>query len=133
MYEMEIMKRYSALIVFGLALMWTLGVASELSVYRAHAGKAVIADRHDRTIAPSGGLKLGEYACYGSGGSILIGLGFKVLDGSRYTDLDNKEHGTYSISADSVTFHGGHLDGQVGTNLKDYKFNIHSASCEPFK
>ena len=81
----------------------------------------------------SGDLKLGEYACYGSGGSILIGLGFKVQAGNRYTDLDGKEHGTFSVSGDTVTFHGGHLDGQVGTGLKDYKFNIHSISCEPFK
>lgn len=80
----------------------------------------------------AGSLKLGEYACYGSGGQVLIGLGFKVLAGNRYTDLDNKEHGTFTISGDSVTFRGGHLDGQVGQNLKDFKFTIHSASCEPF-
>ena len=79
-----------------------------------------------------GGLKPGEYACYGSSG-ILIGLGFKVLAGNKYTDLDGKEHGTFSIEGDTVTFHGGHLDGQVGKNLKAYKFNIHSAECEPFK
>jgi hypothetical protein len=126
------MKRHSALVGFGVALLLTLGAALnwQSNTAVAHSGTAV---RHDPMLTADGGLKLGEYACYGSGGSILIGLGFKVLAGNRYTDLDGKEHGTFSISGDKVTFRGGHLDGQVGTNLQDYKFNIHSASCEPFK
>jgi hypothetical protein len=126
------MKRHSALVGFGLALLLTLGAALNWESNRAvaHNGAAV---RYGPMLTADGGLKLGEYACYGSGGSILIGLGFKVLAGNRYTDLDGKEHGTFSISEDNVTFRGGHLDGQVGTNLRDYKFNIHSASCEPFK
>jgi|GEM_PF-2399445 len=126
------MKRYSALVGFGLALLLTLGAAlnSESNKAVAHNGTAI---RHIPMLTADGGLKLGEYACYGSGGSILIGLGFKVLAGNRYTDLDGKEHGTFSISGDKVTFRGGHLNGQVGTNLQDFKFNIHSASCEPFK
>lgn len=49
-------------------------------------------------------LKTGEYACYGSGGRPLIGLGFKVQAGSRYTDLDDKSPGTYAISGTAVTF-----------------------------
>ncbi|MBK5255565.1 MAG: hypothetical protein JJE39_05995 [Vicinamibacteria bacterium] len=32
--------------------------------------------------AGGAGLKIGEYACYGSGGRILAGLGFKVLPGN---------------------------------------------------
>ena len=100
-------------------------------------GGALVGGSNHRAVASgtaiAGGLKLGEYACYGSGGSVLIGLGFKVLAGNKYTDLDGKEHGTFSIADDTVTFHGGHLDGQIGKNLKDYKFTIHSASCEPFK
>ena len=127
------MKRYSALVGFGLALLLTSGAALKWGGDTAVADNAGATIRHDGTVTADGGLKLGEYACYGSGGSILIGLGFKVLSGNRYTDLDGKEHGTFSISSDNVTFRGGHLDGQVGTNLKDYKFNIHSASCEPFK
>lgn len=118
------MKRTSSLII-GLTLFFAL------------TGGALYGSRSHRVVASSattfdGGLKLGEYACYGSGGNVLIGLGFKVLAGNKYTDLDGKEHGTFSIQGDTVTFHGGHLDGQVGKNLKDYKFTIHSAPCEPF-
>jgi hypothetical protein len=36
------------------------------------------------------GLKTGEYACYGSGGRILMGFGFKVAPGNRYNDLDSQ-------------------------------------------
>jgi len=124
------MKRYSGLVGLAIALLLTLSAAGlnwESNKAVAHNGTTV------STLSADGGLKPGEYACYGSGGSILIGLGFKVLAGNRYTDLDGKERGTFSISGDNVTFRGGHLDGQVGTNLHDYKFNIHSASCEPFK
>jgi hypothetical protein len=78
------------------------------------------------------GLKTGEYACFGSGGRILIGLGFKVQAGGRYTDLDGKNRGTYSVSGDQVTFRGGHLDGQTGRDLKGDKFRVGTmASCEP--
>ena len=79
-----------------------------------------------------GGLKVGEYACYGSGGTLLIGLGFKVLDDSAYGDLDGKESGKITIDGSTVYFQGGHLDGYVGTNLEDEKFNIRTVSCEPF-
>lgn len=82
--------------------------------------------------AKPGGLKAGEYACFGSGGRILIGLGFKVQVGGRYTDLDGKSPGTYSVGGDQVTFRGGHLDGQIGRDLKDNKFRVGTmASCEP--
>ncbi|MGJ3628064.1 hypothetical protein AB5I41_15770 [Sphingomonas sp. MMS24-JH45] len=35
-------------------------------------------------------LPLGEYACYGSGMRVLAGLGFRLLPGGRYADLDGK-------------------------------------------
>jgi len=80
----------------------------------------------------SGGLKSGEYACFGSGGRPLIGLGFKVQAGGRYTDLDGKNPGTYALNGDQVTFRGGHLDGQTGRDLKGNNFRIGTmASCEP--
>ena len=125
------MKTNSLLVTLGLALALLFGAAFKCSVDKPGSNSGS-GDRGPRTSA-SGGLKPGEYACYGSGGQILIGLGFKVVSGNRYTDLDNKEHGTFTIDGDTVTFHGGHLDGEVGRNLKDYKFTIHSASCEPFK
>lgn len=79
------------------------------------------------------GLKVGEYACTGSGGQMMIGLGFKVLSGNRFTDLDGGNVGTFTISDGKVTFRGGHLDGIIGRDLKDYWFVVGSqASCGPF-
>src|SRR5690348_8430234 len=84
--------------------------------------------------AQSGGLKVGEYACYGSGGSILIGLGFKVLDGSHYNDLDGKSPGTFAISGSNVIFTGGHLAGETGRNINNGRFVLGTlATCEPFR
>lgn len=120
------MKLRPLLIAFALALTLHFGAAFK----SGHNQRAAAFTSTPSTF--SGGLKMGEYACYGSGGQVLIGLGFKVLAGNRYTDLDAKEFGTFRISDDTVTFSGGHLDGQVGKNLHDYKFNISSASCEPF-
>ena len=83
--------------------------------------------------SPGAGLKQVEYACYGSGGRIMIGLGFKVTAAGRYTDLDGMNPGTYTVSGTNVTFKGGHLDGQTGRDLKDGKFTIGTlAGCEPY-
>ncbi|QQS10667.1 MAG: hypothetical protein IPK81_13490 [Rhodospirillales bacterium] len=82
-------------------------------------------------MAQAGALKPGEYACYGSGGRILIGLGFKALAGGRYTDLDGKSPGTFTVSGDTIVFKGGHLDGQVGRDLRNNTFRINSVGCEP--
>lgn len=87
---------------------------------------------------PAGGgdsssMPTGEYACYGSGGRLLIGLGFRNLGNGKYTDLDRKSTGTYTIQGGTITFHGGHLDGQTGRNLRGSKFVLGSmVSCEPF-
>jgi hypothetical protein len=82
--------------------------------------------------APAG-LKVGEYACYGSGGRIMIGLGFKVLPDNRYTDLDGKNSGSFSVVGDTVRFRGGHLDGQTGRSLRGHSFTIgKQAECEPY-
>lgn len=78
-------------------------------------------------------LQVGEYACYSSGGSVLIGLGFKVLGQGHYSDLDGKTSGEFGIDGDAVVFKGGHLDGQTGRQLKDHRFTINGAiTCEPF-
>jgi hypothetical protein len=77
------------------------------------------------------GLRVGEYACYGSGGTILAGFAFQVLLGGRYADLDNADSGTYGV--DAVTFSGGHLDGTEGRELNRGNFRIgRQATCEPF-
>lgn len=127
------MRTHSALFGFALVLALLFGTAFRFGSDKAAGKNGVGVRREDGSASYSGGLKLGEYACYGSGGEVLIGLGFKVLASNRYTDLDGKEAGSFTVEGDTVTFRGGHLDGQVGRNLRDYKFNIHSASCEPFK
>jgi hypothetical protein len=83
--------------------------------------------------AGGGGLKVGEYACYGSGGRIMIGLSFKLLPGGRYTDLDGGNPGTVAVQGGEVLFKGGHMDGQRGRELKNNSFRIGAqASCEPY-
>lgn len=82
----------------------------------------------------NGVLKAGEYACYGSGSRIMAGLGFKVIAGGQYTDLDGKTGGSYSVSGGRVTFRGGHLGGQIGRDLTAQGgFRIGAqAVCEPW-
>jgi hypothetical protein len=88
--------------------------------------------RDSRSESRTGELRLGEYACYGNSGRILIGLGFKVSANGHYTDLDGANAGTYSIHGDDVQFEGGHLGGQVGRNLNSGSFTIGTqAHCEP--
>jgi hypothetical protein len=80
----------------------------------------------------SAALRPGEFACAGSGGTILIGLGFKILADGTYTDLDGKNKGrvTYSADGATVTFVGGHLNGQVGTGAGNGRnFQIGAISC----
>ncbi len=80
--------------------------------------------------ADAAGLRPGEYACAGSGGTILIGLGFRLMANGSYTDLDGKSHGRVVFSGNSVRFIGGHLDGYVGTNVRGgTNFEIHMISC----
>lgn len=79
------------------------------------------------------GLKEGEYACYGSGGRILAGLGFRVLPGGRYTDTEGGNPGTVSVNGTTVTFRGGHLGGQTGRDLGGHSFTLGArAECEPY-
>ena len=86
-----------------------------------------------RAAVGAGALKMGEYACYGVGGRPMIGLGFKVLSGNSYVDLDGKNPGRFSVNGGGVTFRGGHLDGQVGRELTGGRFRIGAqASCEPW-
>jgi len=80
--------------------------------------------------AAAAGLRPGEYACAGSGGTILIGLGFKLMGDGTYTDLDGKTSGHVEYSGSSVRFVGGHLDGQTGTGISGgSSFQIHGISC----
>ncbi|MBL8112155.1 MAG: hypothetical protein JNK60_04680 [Acidobacteria bacterium] len=84
-----------------------------------------------RVVPGPAGLRVGEYACYGSGGRILFG--FKVLAGNRYADLEGSGSGSFSVSGTSVTFRGGSLGGQVGRDLRGHSFTLASkAECEPY-
>ncbi|MBV9214838.1 MAG: hypothetical protein JO053_01575 [Acidobacteria bacterium] len=126
------MRYFSPIATLALVFAVLLGTAFKCGDQRDEQKPAANNSRATPQTGPSSsGLKLGEYACYGNGG-LLIGLGFKVLSGGRYTDLDGKGSGSFSISGDTVEFDGGHLDGQVGRNLHDYKFSIKQADCEPF-
>ena len=80
-------------------------------------------------IAGAAELQPGEYACAGSGGRILIGLGFKLLADGTYTDLDGKTSGRVVYQGSTVSFVGGHLAGQVGRNIRGANFEIGSISC----
>ena len=83
--------------------------------------------------AAGSGLRVGQYACYGSGSQILAGLGFEVLAGGRYADLDGVSSGSYSVNGTTVTFRGGHLDGTVGRDLAGGNFRVGAqATCEPW-
>lgn len=80
--------------------------------------------------AGAAGLRPGEYACAGSGGTILIGLGFKLNADGSYTDLDGKTSGRIQFGGSTVRFVGGHLNGYVGTNVRGgTNFEIHTISC----
>jgi len=86
-----------------------------------------------RPVAGPAGLKVGEYACYGVGGRILLGLGFKVLPGNRYTDLEGGNAGSFSVSGATVTFQGGHLGGKTGRDMRGHSFTLGAqAQCEPY-
>jgi hypothetical protein len=80
--------------------------------------------------AAAASLQPGEYACAGSGGTILIGLGFKLAADGSYTDLDGKSAGQAEFNGSSVRFVGGHLDGQTGRNVRGgTNFEIGAISC----
>jgi hypothetical protein len=80
--------------------------------------------------AKAASLRPGEYACAGSGGTLLIGLGFRLRADGSYTDLDGKSAGRVVFSGSTVKFVGGHLNGYVGTNVRGgTNFEIHMISC----
>lgn len=80
-----------------------------------------------------GTIRVAEYMCVGSGGRILIGLGFRVTGAGRYTDLEGGNAGSFTVGGGRVTFRGGHLDGQVGRDIDAYGgFTIGAgAHCAP--
>jgi hypothetical protein len=101
-------------------------------VIRAAGAAALVLACVSVSAARAAGLAAGEYSCMGSGGQILIGLGFKLDANGRYVSLDNSDPGqvVYDAGAATVTFKGGTLDGYVGTRVNNNRFNIHTISCQ---
>lgn len=81
-------------------------------------------------------LYIGEYACYGTGGRLMAGMGFILLPGGRYYDVDKQRGGRYVYSPGNKTirFVGGFLSGQVGKDVKSTGFQIsNTVFAEPWK
>jgi hypothetical protein len=80
---------------------------------------------------PGNSLRVGAYACYGSGGQIMAGLKFNITGPGQYRDAYGAA-GTYSISGGNVSFRGGAMDGMSGRELKsNNSFRLGSrANCE---
>ena len=81
-------------------------------------------------------LHLGEYATYGYGGGahIIAGMGFILLQGGGYYDLEHQRGGKYVHNAakGTVSFQGGFLDGQVGKKDGTGFWLSETVFCEPF-
>lgn len=89
-----------------------------------------------QAVRPTGGqLYVGEYACYGTMGRMMTGMGFR-LSGSRYVDLDGRRGGSYvyNAGAGTIRFNGGFLDGQTGSGVTNAGFQVSSTvNCEPWR
>lgn len=89
-----------------------------------------------KTKGASGPLYFGEYACYGTGGRLMAGMGFILSPGGKYTDVDGQRGGTYVYdgAASTISFKGGFLAGQRGTNVTLKGFQLSSTVwAEPWK
>ena len=81
-------------------------------------------------------LHTGEWACYGTGGRLMAGMGFHLQTDGGYLDGDKKRAGRYTHNkpAGSINFQGGFLDGQTGRGIKGQSFNLsNTVSCEPWR
>ena len=86
----------------------------------------------------SSSLYLGEYASYGygNGGRLMAGMGFTLMEGGRYYDLDKGRGGTYVYDPGEATisFQSGFLEGQVGKKVTPKGFWLtETVFCEPWK
>ncbi len=98
------------------------------------AGNATPSVRSTTVKKPT--LYVGEYAAYGTGGRIMAGMGMTLLPGNKYYDLDKGRGGTYSYNeqAGTISFSGGFLTGQKGTNVGADGFDIsETVHYEPWR
>jgi hypothetical protein len=89
-----------------------------------------------KSTGSAGNLYLGEYACYGTGGRMMAGMGFHLKTGGKYDDPDRGRAGTYDYDAgeSTISFHGGFLDGQTGSHVTNRGFQLSSTvNCEPWR
>ena len=105
---------------------------------RAPAAAANASAKSSSINASAGGIKLyvGQYACYGTGGRLMAGMGFELKPGGGYQDLDGGRKGVYVYDAlaSTLSFKGGFLDGQTGKNVRTTGFAISaSVNCEPWR
>ncbi|HVZ26122.1 MAG TPA: hypothetical protein VG842_08715 [Sediminibacterium sp.] len=85
---------------------------------------------------PAPQLYIGEYASYGSGGRLLIGMGFILLQNGKYYNLDHQEGGSYQFDPKkgTIRFTGGFLGGQTGTHVTNRGFDLSGTiHCEPWR
>ena len=103
---------------------------TELSGKRSTAGTADSGPSSTKE-AKGGTLYVGEYACYGTAGRLMAGMGFRLQADSSYTDIDGGRTGTYDYDTNesTISFHGGFLDGQKGTHVRMKGFTLSSPSA----
>jgi hypothetical protein len=81
-------------------------------------------------------LYLGEWACYGTGGRLMAGMGFVLDRSGKYHDTQGARGGSYAYNAGSSTinFRGGFLSGQIGRNVTSGDMQISSTvNCQPWR
>ena len=92
--------------------------------------------RQDAQSAQDGasGLPVGEYSCADAHMNSLLGMSFRVVAPGRYTDLDGKTQGSFEIRGTTISFQGGHLDGQSFSDLTStHSFQRKDIFCGPWK
>ena len=116
------------------------GVSSQpldaLSGARAPAAGAAKAPAAAARTDAGDKLYLGQYACYGTGGRLMAGMGFVLKANGAYEDLDRARKGSYvhNTAASTLFFKGGFLDGQTGRNVRMTGFDLSATvNCEPWR
>lgn len=99
-------------------------------------GEQVAVAAKNEGINTASELYVGKYACYGTGGRMMAGMGFILLANGRYYDLDKNSGGSYSYNPQKATirFKGGFLSGQQGTGVKQTGFKLsNTVNAEPYR
>jgi len=107
------------------------------SVAGTRAGKPVTAAPSQTTTKPVPvDLYMGEWACYGTGGRLMAGMGFILGRAGKYTDTDGARGGSYTYNGgtSTIAFRDGFLGGQTGRNFRNNNFHLSATvTCEPWR